>query len=401
MKKIIAICTECMKYIRRKIESELSRLRSQYPVITISGPRQSGKTSLVKQHFHDMTYVNLEDREERLFARDDPKGFLQRLPRGTIIDEIQNVPEITSWIQVLIDERRHNGMFVLTGSRQFEVMEAVSQSLAGRTAMIKLLPFSIEEIPIGSSIDDLLLKGFYPRIWDQNLNPVEALSDYITTYLERDLRKITQVHNIAAFERFLGLCAGRIGQILNISSLSNDAGISHTTASQWLTVLEASYIIYRLKPYYANFGKRLIKAPKLFFYDVGLAARLLEIEQTSHLRNHPLRGNLFENLIVSEVAKYRFNRNLPDNLFYFRDNKGNEIDLILSVAGMPYPIEIKSGQTLTSDFFKAFVYYDSVFTNSSHKGRGMLVYGGDRSETMGTVTIANIKSLCTELGAIG
>ncbi len=389
-----------MAYIKRKIESQLPRLKSQYPVLTITGPRQSGKTSLVKNFFRDMPYSNLEDFEERAFARDDPKGFFSRLPDGAVIDEIQNAPEITSWIQLIVDDKRRNGMFILTGSRQFEVMEAVSQSLAGRSVMIKLLPFSTEEIPAIPSVDDLLLTGFYPRIWDQGLDPVEALSSYVNTYLERDLRTMTQIHNITAFERFLGLCAGRIGQILNVSSLANDAGISHTTAAQWLTILEASYIVYRLRPFFTNIGKRLVKSPKLYFYDVGLAARLLEIERPAHLRNHPLKGNLFENLIVSEILKYRYNRNLPDNLFFYRDNKGNEIDMVLSIGGVPFPVEIKSGQTLNPDFFKAFRHYDSVFGNSPYTGRGLLVYGGGRNETRGSVTIANLESLTDELGKI-
>ena len=390
-----------MNYIDRKIELGLPRLRSQYPVLTITGPRQSGKTSLVRHHFYDMPYVSLENREERRFAREDSNGFFERFPDGAIIDEIQNVPEITSSIQGLVDDQEQNGKFVLTGSRQFEVIKAVSQSLAGRTVMIKLLPFSIEEIPIAGPVDNLLLKGFYPRIWDQQLDPVEALASYITTYLERDLRALTQIHNVTAFERFLGLCAGRIGQILNVSSLANDAGISHTTAAQWLTILEASYVVYRLKPFHANIGKRLVKSPKLYFYDVGLAVRLLEIEQTSHLRNHPLRGNLFENLIVSEVLKYRFNRNRPDNLFFYRDSKGNEIDLVINVGGSPYPIEIKSGQTLNSDFFKAFRYFDSVFSDSLFKNQGILAYGGDRHEIRGQVRVANLASLIDELGNIG
>ena len=279
-----------MKYVRRTIEAHLPRLRSQYPVLTITGPRQSGKTSLVKHHFRDLPFVNLESREERAFAREDPKGFLARFADGAILDEIQHVPELTSWIQVLVDERQRNGMFVLTGSRQFQVMEAVSQSLAGRTVMIQLLPFSLEELSVAAAADDLLLRGFYPRIWDQRLDPVEALSSYLTTYVERDVRQLTQVHNLALFERFLGLCAGRIGQVLNLSTLANDTGISQPTATQWMTILEASYIVYRLRPYHANLGKRLIKSPKLYFYDVGLAARLLEIEHGTHLRRHPLRG---------------------------------------------------------------------------------------------------------------
>jgi predicted AAA+ superfamily ATPase len=382
-----------MTYVQRIVETKCLELFSKYPAITVTGPRQSGKTSLVRHTFPNLPYVNLESREDRLYAQEDPNGFLQRFPDGAVLDEIQNVPDLSSWIQVVVDNRGKNGLFVLTGSRQFEVMEAVSQSLAGRTAMIRLLPFALEELSARVDIDQLLLKGFYPRIWDQQLNPVQALSDYITTYVERDLRKISQIHDLLLFEKFLGLCAGRIGQILNVSSLANDAGISHVAASQWITILEASYIVYRLKPYYANIGKRLVKSPKLYFYDVGLAARLLGIEQPEHVGKHPLRGNLFENLVVMESLKYRYNRVMPDNLFFFRDSKGNEIDLLILAGGFPIPVEIKSGQTLNPDYFKGFAYFDSLFPDSPHQGKGVLVYGGQRNETHRGIQVTDIQTL--------
>lgn len=387
-----------MNYIPRKVETKCLELFSRYPVITLTGPRQSGKTSLVRHTFPNLLYVNLENREERLYAHEDPRGFFQRFPHGVILDEIQNVPDLTSWIQVIVDDRGDNGLFVLTGSRQFEVMEAVSQSLAGRTAMIKLLPFAVEELSGRVNLDHLLLTGFYPRIWDQRLDPVQALSDYITTYIERDLRKISQIHDLALFEKFLGLCAGRIGQILNVSSLANDTGITHVTASQWITILEASYIVYRLKPYHANIGKRLVKSPKLYFYDVGLAARLLDIEQSEHVSKHPLRGQLFENLVVMESLKYRYNRVLPENIYFFRDSKGNEIDLLMLSGGFPLPVEIKSGQTLNPDYFKGFAHFDSVFPDSPHRGKGMLVYGGQRIETHRGIQVTNIETLPQTIG---
>jgi len=382
-----------MNYIPRIVETQCLELFSKYPAITVTGPRQSGKTYLVRHTFANLPYVNLENREERLYAQEDPKGFFQRFPDGAVLDEIQNVPDLTSWIQVIADDRRKNGLFVLTGSRQFEVMESVSQSLAGRTAMIRLLPFALEELSAKIDLDQLLLKGFYPRIWDQQLDPVQALSDYITTYVERDLRKISQIHDLSLFEKFLGLCAGRIGQIVNVSSLANDTGISHVAASQWITILEASYILYRLKPYYANIGKRLVKSPKLYFYDVGLAARLLGIEQPEHVSKHPLRGYLFENLVVLETLKYRYNRVLPESLYFFRDSKGNEIDLLILSGGFPFPLEIKSGQTLNPDYFKGFPYFDSVFPDSPYRGKGLLVYGGQRNESRKGIRITNIESL--------
>jgi predicted AAA+ superfamily ATPase len=264
--------------------------------------------------------------------------------------------------------------------------------------MIKLLPFAVEELSGRVNLDHLLLTGFYPRIWDQRLDPVQALSDYITTYIERDLRKISQIHDLALFEKFLGLCAGRIGQILNVSSLANDTGITHVTASQWITLLEASYIVYRLKPYHANIGKRLVKSPKLYFYDVGLAARLLGIEQPEHVSKHPLRGQLFENLVVMESLKYRYNRVLPDNIYFFRDSKGNEIDLLMLSGGFPLPVEIKSGQTLNPDYFKGFAHFDSVFPDSPHRGKGMLVYGGQRIETHRGIQVTNIETLPQTIG---
>jgi len=369
-------------------------------VITLTGPRQSGKTSLVRHAFPTLPYVNLENREERLYAQEDPKGFFDRFPDGAVLDEIQNVPDLTSWIQVIVDEQGKNGLFVLTGSRQFEVMEAVSESLAGRTAMIRLLPFALEELPGKTDLDQLMLKGFYPRIWDQQLNPVQALSDYISTYIERDLRKISQIHDLSLFEKFLGLCAGRIGQILNVASLANDTGVSHVGAAQWITILEASYIVYRLKPYYSNIGKRLVKSPKLYFYDVGLAARLLGIEQPEHVGKHPLRGNLFENLVVMESLKYRYNRVLPENIYFFRDSKGNEIDLLMLSGGFPFPMEIKSGETLNPDYFKGFTYFDSVFPDSPHRGKGMLIYGGQRIETRRGIQVTDIETLPRTIGQV-
>ncbi|MBN1687250.1 MAG: ATP-binding protein [Spirochaetales bacterium] len=375
------------EHIPRKIESALAPLISRYPVLVITGPHQSGKTALVRNHFRDMAYVDLEDPEARAFARGDPRGFFEKVPDGAVIDEIQNVPELLSWIELIVAGRKQNGMFVLTGSNQSEVMKAMPGSLVAQTAMIKLLPLSTEELPQIPSTEELILKSLCPHI-------------YVNTHLE-DVRRLIKIHDTAALERFFRLCAGRIGQILNVSSLADDTGISHTTAAEWLAVLEASYIVYRLRPFRTNIGKRLSKTPKLYFYETSLAARLLEIKRPDHLRNHPLRGSLFENLIVSEIIKYYYNRNLPDNLFFYRDHRGNEIDVMLEVGGAPFPVEIKSGHTLNPDFFRAFDYYDTVFSESPHKGRGLLVYGGDRHARRGAVAVANLESLCDELRGLG
>ncbi len=385
-------------YIERKLTGQAQSLFKQYPVVTITGPRQSGKTTLAKKAFPDLPHINLEDMETRSFAQQDPKGFLRTCSEGAILDEIQNVPDLTSYIQVHVDSLQKEGLFVLTGSRQFELMESISQSLAGRTALLKLLPFSFEELAaheIKLSWDEYIYRGFYPRIYDKKLNPAQALADYYTTYVERDLRQIINVHNLNLFHKFVSLCAGRIGQILNISSLASDTGISHSTAHEWLSILKASYIIFTLEPYFANIGKRLIKSPKLYFYDTGLAANLLGIEEESHVTYHPLRGNLFENMAVMEILKFRFNRGKSSNLFFFRDSKGNEIDLFYTAADKIIPFEIKSAETIASDFFKGFTYFEKNIQSKNH-GR-FILYGGDREEVRNDVAVTNMKTIWKNL----
>ncbi len=271
---------------------------AKYPVITITGPRQSGKTTLARNTFTEKPYANLENPVTRQFAEEDPLAFLGQYPQGAIIDEIQRVPELLSYIQVIVDERRENSLFVLTGSQQFELMHGITQSLAGRTALLKLLPLSIAELATHFSpgVDEMLFKGFYPRIYDQDIAPDQAYGDYFETYVERDLRQLVNVKNLSLFQRFVKLCAGRCGQLLNLNSLANDTGISHSTAREWMTVLEASYIVFLLQPFHANIGKRLVKSPKIYFYDVGLASWLLGIEEQRQIATHPLRGGLFENM---------------------------------------------------------------------------------------------------------
>ncbi|MFP4226818.1 MAG: ATP-binding protein, partial [Desulfobacterales bacterium] len=292
-----------MALIPRTIETVLQRLAGQYPVITMTGPRQSGKTTLCRTAFAYKPYVNLEAPDIRQFARDDPRGFLAQYPDGAVLDEIQRAPDLVSYIQPLVDEDQREGRFIMTGSQQFEVSDTVNQSLAGRTALVKLLPFSLEELQSAiklPDIDSLILHGFYPRIWDKQLDPTQALGDYFETYIERDLRQLATIKDLNLFERFIRLCAGRIGQLLNLSSLANDAGVSHTTAGNWISILEASYILFLLPPYHRNISKRLVKSPKLYFYDVGLAAFLLGIENARQISRDPLRGNLFENMVIVE-----------------------------------------------------------------------------------------------------
>jgi len=377
--------------IEREISEYLKKLAEKYPVVTITGPRQSGKTTLAREVFKNKTYINLEAMDSREFARSDPRGFLNRIPEGAILDEIQRVPELVSYIQEIVDEKKQNNMFILTGSQQFEFTNSINQSLAGRTALLKLLPFSITEIRDNygfSNIEEILYKGFYPRIYDQKLDPTQALGDYFETYVERDLRQLIQIKNLTVFQKFVKMCAGRVGQLLNLNSLGNDVGISQTTAREWLTILEASYIVFLLKPYHANIKKRLVKSPKLYFYDVGLASYLLGIENESHVFHHPLKGNLFENLVLTEILKYRFNKGKRNNLNFYRDSAGNEIDVIYNIAQNALPIEIKAGETVAAEFFKGFKVFEKI-TGSFPFGK-LIIYGGEREESRGNTKIVNI-----------
>ena len=362
--------------IKREITGRLTQLFGQYPFVTVTGPRQSGKTTLCRTTFPNLEYVNLEAPDLREFAESDPRGFLSRFRDGVIIDEIQHVPALLSYLQVLADERGRNSLFVLTGSEEFRISHAISQSLAGRTALLRLLPFSLKErhcMGAADTIDDTIYSGFYPRILDQRLEPRQSLGDYYETYVERDVRQLGEIRNPSSFRRFVRLCAGRVGQLINLSSLGSDAGVSHTTARQWLTVLETSYIVFQLPPFFANIRKRLVKAPKLYFYDVGLASYLIGIENAGQVTTHPLRGALFENLIVSEALKYRFNRGREFNLSFFRDSRGLECDLFYETGRGIHAIEIKSGATVSSDFFASLNRVAGLVQAVSGK---TVVYGG-------------------------
>ncbi len=382
-----------MQIIPRTIEPALIDGARHYPVVTITGPLQSGKTTLCRKVFPDKAYVSLENMDTRNFAREDPLGFLAGLPDGAILDEIQQVPELPSYIQTLVDERPQNGLFILTGSQQFEVATVINQSLAGRTALLKLLPFSLQELgkrAAGASVDDLILTGFYPRIWKEGLEPVQALGNYMETYVERDIRQLVTIKDLSLFQRFVTLCAGRVGQLLNFNSLAADTGVSHQTARNWLTLLEASYIVFRLPPYHANISKRLVKSPKLYFYDVGLASYLLGLENELHVSRDPLRGNLFENMVVMEALKYRFHRGQRSNLNFYRDSNGKEIDLFLRYGPDIFPIEIKSGMTIANDYFKSIrlLSRDTDFP----LGAG-LIYGGKTSQLRHEVSVHPVHEL--------
>lgn len=387
--------------IPRALDPVLRHLAGQYPVVTLSGPRQSGKTTLCRATFPHKPYVNLEAPDVRDFARDDPRGFLAAYPEGAILDEIQRAPWLLSYLQPLVDERNAPGQFILTGSQQFEVMSNITQSLAGRTALLKLLPLSLEELHaarIEPSTDRLLLTGFYPRIHDAGLDPTQALGDYLETYVERDLRQLTAIKDLALFEKFLHLCAGRTGQLLNLQGLGNDVGISHTTARSWLTLLEASYVIFLLQPWHASLAKRQIKSPKLYFYDVGLAAYLLGAETELHINRHPLRGNLFENLVIIEALKYRLNRGKRNNLHFWRDAKGNEVDLLIESGPDLIPVEIKAGATISGDFFKGLRTFASRLPSPPRASA--LVYGGSEPQRRSDVSIWRVSDVAEMMGEI-
>ena len=352
----------------------------QRPVVTATGPRQSGKTTLCRMAFPDMSYANLEQPDMREFARGDPQGFLAQFPDGAVIDEVQRVPDLLSWIQVDVDKHRAAGRYILTGSHQFELSRHISQSPAGRTTLLKLLPLSIAELAAVSRLDtdDLLHLGGYPRIHADGLDPATALGDYFETYVQRDLREVAQLRNIVQFERFVRLEAGRVGQVLNLQSLAADVGVSGHTAREWITLLEASFIVFRLPPWFANIGKRLIKSPKLYFYDVGLAAWLVGIKKREHLAAHPLRGLLFENLAVLEVLKTFHNAGEHPDLHFYRDSAGNEVDLVLEYGAAMALVEIKSAQTVNGDAMRSIA---NIRRGLGQRVAGTaLIYGGTEAQ---------------------
>ncbi len=361
--------------INREAATELKKLAKQYKAIAIVGPRQSGKTTLVRQVFYDKPYVSLENPDIRAFALEDPKGFLRQYSGGAILDEIQRVPQIFSYLQQILDENTETSQFILTGSNNFLLQQNITQSLAGRVAYINLLPFTVGELEgsMPKTLNEILYKGFYPPLYDRPFEIKKWFSNYIRTYVERDVRQLKGIENLVVFERFLRLCASRIGQLLNKNSLAVEVGVDNKTIESWIGLLEASFIVYRLKPHHRNFNKRIVKMPKLYFYDVGLAAALLGIQNPEQLDLHPLKGSLFENLVVIELLKNRYNSGKTDNLYFWRNNAGNELDLILDNGPTLTPVEIKIGQTITKDYFKGLIYWNGL----SNTNAGYVVYAGE------------------------
>lgn len=367
--------------IHRSLQTTLGHLASKYPVITLTGPRQSGKSTLLKHSFPDYQYVSLEDLDMREFATNDPRGFLANYPRRVILDEVQRVPSLMSYIQTHVDEVDETGMYLLAGSHNFLLMESVNQSLAGRTAILKILPLSRKEMQNGgvlpATINKQIYYGAYPRLYDKDLQPDEFYPYYIQTYVERDVRALKNIGDLSRFTRFIKLCAGRIGQLLNLSSLAVECGISVPTARSWLSVLEASYICYLLRPDWNNFAKRLVKSPKLYFYDTGLACSLLDIKSPDQLDLHFSRGALFENFVINEFIKKAWNQGQEADLRFWRDSQGNEVDLLVYDGDKPLAYEIKSGETFQPSFFKGLVKWATI--TGTDIDRLHVIYGGSNS----------------------
>lgn len=383
--------------IVRTLERVLRERAREYPIVTVTGPRQSGKTTLVRATFPGRRYISLEDQDQRSFAQEDPRGFLAQTPGPVILDEAQRVPTLFSYLQTAVDADPTPGRVILSGSQHFLLLDSISQSLAGRCAVLHLLPFSLselegrapfpletlgrEETPTSRTsqfeIMTLLFQGGYPRIHDRGLNPQTWLRDYTQTYVERDVRTIVNVGDLEAFGRFLRLCAGRTGGILNLSSLASDCGITHTTARRWLSILEASFLVFLLRPHARNFNKRLIRSPKLYFLDTGLLCYLLRIRTPEDLRLHAMRGAIFENFVIGEVVKNRLHRGDDVDVSFWRDSAGHEIDLLIETGSTITPVEIKSGQTIAGDMLTGLRYWRTV--TGQPDGSGALVYAGDQT----------------------
>ena len=373
----------------RSISSVLEKFSNLYPILGITGPRQSGKTTIAKMLFPHLPYVSLENLDIRIQVQNDPRSFLATYKAGAIFDEIQHTPELLSYLQQVVDESTQKGQYILTGSQNFALNHHISQSLSGRIGMSTLLPLSLSEL--GGVTEPLvsIFKGGYPRLHSTNMHSLDFYPSYLQTYIERDIRQLKNIENFSRFQNFLKLCAGRVGQIINFSSLAQDCGISHTTAREWLNILEASYLVFFLQPFYKNFSKRLIKMPKLYFYDTGLACTLLGLEKEEQLETHYLKGALYENLIILEFLKGRLNKGLPPNLYFWRDRTGREIDLIAEWGGKIRAIEIKFSSTFQSEFNKNIQYFYKLSSDID----GYVIYNGTQEGKFFEVSLIPAKQI--------
>ncbi|HOZ47828.1 MAG TPA: ATP-binding protein [Candidatus Hydrogenedentes bacterium] len=376
--------------ITREIAQELARAAAEYPVVTILGPRQSGKTTLARMTFPDKPYYSLEDPDVRTAAEEDPRGFLDQVREGAILDEIQRLPTLLSYLQGMVDEIKKRGRFILTGSHQPRLHEAISQSLAGRTAMLALWPFSFSELRHYESEwnpFDLIVRGCFPRLHEERLEARRFFNGYVQTYVERDVRALTQLRDLSAFQKFLTLLAGRVGQVVNFASLSNDVGVSTTTLRDWLSVLKASYVVFELPPFFANIRKRVVKSSKVFFTDVGLAAFLLGIHTTEQAFRDPLRGSLYENLVIADVLKGALNRGIRPEVYFFRDAHGSEVDLLIRENGVLVPVEIKSAATFSKEFLKGIERFRA--SGVPRVASGAVLYNGEQRLSVRGIDVFN------------
>ena len=371
-----------MSIVARQIARPIKSLLSKYPILAVTGPRQSGKTTLLKAILPEYRYVSLENTDERSFANEDPAGFLQKYDSNVIFDEVQRTPNLFSYLQTKVDESGKMGQFILSGSQNFHLLARITQSLAGRVAIFRLLPFDSLELKEGGLLPNdwksLLIKGFYPAIYDRDLNPSIFYANYLQTYIDRDLTDLTNIHDMRRFRNFISLCAGRNGQLLNMSNLANEAGISQPTAKSWLSILESSYIIFLLPPYYENFSKRIVKTPKLYFYDVGLVSYLLGWRQTDDLEDRAIIGSLFENLVIADILKKNHHRYLLRDYWFWRDSHGHEVDLLTKSGGGFEIFEIKSTQTILPKLFKGLDYFSGLAKGQVKACT--LVYGGQDNQ---------------------
>ena len=380
--------------IQREAQYKLAQLGDTFKAIAVIGPRQSGKTTLVKVTFPEKPYLSLENPDTRNFAMEDPRGFLQNLPNGAILDEVQRTPLLFSYLQEILDNSNQKGLFILTGSNNFLLQESISQSLAGRVGYLNLLPFSIKELLtvnlLPETDEEVMVNGFYPPIYDQRISSLDWVPNYIKTYIERDVRQIKNVSDLLIFEKFMSVLSGRTSQELNLTSISNEVGVDLKTVQSWIGILESSFIIYLLKPHFQNYNKTIVKRPKVYFYDTGLVCSFLRISNVSQLENHPLKGAIFETMIVIEMVKKYTNQGINPPLFYWRDKTGHEIDLIVDKGNLLTPIEIKSSKTINSDFFKNLKYWNHL----SKMNKAVLIYSGiqEQNRSDGTL-ITNWKNI--------